>query len=58
MPILKQKLSVLRKTKCSHKNNKKELRNSVCYIATIFQLVSELEKTRPVLKRIFFLGKI
>ena len=44
MSILKQKLIVLRKTKCSHKNNKKELRNSVCYIATIFQLVPELEK--------------
>ena len=52
-------MSTVIMSKCSYKNNRKELQNSVCHLATAscwHQLVQELTKF-PVLKPTFLLEK-
>lgn len=60
MSILKQEVSLLGKRKCSCKNNRKDLQNSVCQLRTQnrwHQFVQELITKLPALDRTFFLEK-
>ena len=59
--ILKQKLSMMKNRKCSYKNNRKELQNSVCHLRTESywnQLVQEHKKSSCTTVHISPKGKV